>query len=183
MLHSLGRLGLKPDEEKNGEQAAPIAAPQSAKAEPAHTGYSKRETDYMRSQGHHSIADEIDAQREPLPPYVDPAEPILRAHGIDAETAANLWDIFHSVRSSRELIEKLQPLDIPNGTKDALVRAKSVNDPAPNSLDRVERVVGAIKSMTKLDAPHARGGDSALRTAEKHPNILRVVTDAVKGEN
>jgi hypothetical protein len=144
--------------------------------------YSKHETDYMRSQGHHQLADEIDTQQPQLEKYQDPAEPILRAHGVDAETAANLWDLFHSVRSSRELIEKLQPLDIPNGTKDALVRAKAANDPAPNWLDRVERVVGAIESMTKLDSPHARCGASSLKVAETHPNVLQALMGAHKNE-
>lgn len=117
-----------------------------------------------------------------LEPYQDPAEPILRAHGLDAETAADVWDLFHSARDSQQLAEQLQPLDIPNATKHELVVAKQKNDPAPTWHDKLDRVIDVInKHLPKLNKPD-RTGTSAATAAEAHPNVLASFLAAQKKE-
>jgi len=145
--------------------------------------YSKRETDYMRGQGHRQLADEIDAQQPQLERYQDPAEPILRAHGIDADTAASLWDDFHNSRTSAGLMTKLEKYsDLPAAVKHELFVSKQKGDPAPGWLERVDKVIGAIESMKGLAASPARGGTSSLKVAESHPTVLQALMDAHKHE-
>jgi hypothetical protein len=104
----------------------------------------------------------------PSSPFADPAEPILRRHGIDAEIAEKSWDIFHAARNSKELIDKLRRLDIPDAVKDELVVAKRQTDPAPNWRDRMERAVEAIQKVAAMPKEH-------LETSECHPKVLVAV--------
>jgi hypothetical protein len=156
------------------------------------SGYSSRMISFLRERGHADLADEIEGKKgqpqaapasQELPRYADPAEPILRAHGIDAETAANLWDAYHQARNSKELMHALINVDVSNELKNELYTAKRNHDPVPTWLDRVERVVDAIKSMTRLNVSDpARGGDSPLRAAESHPHVFQALVDAQKNE-
>jgi hypothetical protein len=117
-------------------------------------------------------------QPRPLERYQDPAEPILRAHGVDESVAAEVWDLFHSVRDSKQLADKLQSVDIPNATKHELVVEKQKDDPAPGWLDRLDRTVEAIKRVAKLHSIPARDGKSVAEFAERHPNVMKALVDA-----
>jgi hypothetical protein len=117
-------------------------------------------------------------QERELEPYMDHAEPVLRKHGVDDDLAAEVWGIFHGSKTSAELSTKLQPLDIPNEVKHDLVLAKQKNDPAPGWESRLEKVVDAIKRITKMNLTPARDGKSVLKLRESHPNVMRALVDA-----
>ena len=107
-------------------------------------------------------------QQPTTSPFADPAEPILRSHGIDVDTAAGVWDIFHAARTSKQLIEQLQPLKIPDAVKHELVIAKQKTDPKPGWRDRVERAVQVVKTVAALPREH-------VETSERHPKVLAAV--------
>lgn len=116
----------------------------------------------------------------PTPPYADPAEPILRAHKIDSETAASIWDAYHQAHDSKELMHALINVNVPNELKAELYAAKRKHDAAPGWLDRVQKVVDIINHhLPKLNQPD-RSGKSAASTAEKHPNVLAAFLNAGK---
>jgi hypothetical protein len=189
MLHSkkiMQSMPMRKPDEENGGQPAPVA--ESVEMTPEHV---RTVADYLHQHGHHDTASQLEVATgiqssqpqeqsapQPLEKYQDPAEPILRSHGVDDATAEKVWDIFHSVRDSKTLIDKLQPLDIPNATKDALVRAKARGDAPPSWLDRMQRVVDAIHRMPKLDSSSTRGGASLLKVAEAHPAVTKILADA-----
>lgn len=141
------------------------------------SGMLDREPD-EESQQQEAAAPAHEQSSSELPPYIDPAEPLLRAHGIDDDTAATVWDIFHSARDSKVLIEKLQPLDIPNATKHELVVAKQKGDPAPDWLTRLDKAVEAVNKVAQLHATPARDGKSVLQLGEKHPNVMKALANA-----
>jgi hypothetical protein len=192
MLHSLGRLGLKPDEESQDTKSA---EPQQASGTPKTREYSQRETDFMRARGHHDLATELEGKtgqpQEPsvpttqkLEPYQDHAAPVLREHALDDSVAADVWDLFHAARDSKDLIAKLRTVNISNEAKHDLVIAKRETDSNTGTdwRERVEKVVAAITSMKGLASSSARGGDSPLAASEKHPHVLQSLLDATKNE-
>jgi hypothetical protein len=113
------------------------------------------------------------------PKVIDHAKNILMAagmlHNLDEATAADLYDIYYSVRSSAELAEKLAPLDkVPTALKHQLVVAfKQFRDkpsPAQSAMDRVFAAIHTIGSK-KLPMAHVEAG-------EKHKNVMKALTDA-----
>jgi hypothetical protein len=104
-----------------------------------------------------------------LSPFADPAEPILRHHGIDAESTEKIWDGFHDSRTSADLAKKLANYsEVPDAVKHDLFVAKQKTDPAPTWSDRVERAVEAIHKVAAMPSEH-------VETSEKHPKVLAAV--------
>jgi hypothetical protein len=113
-----------------------------------------------------------------VPPYVDPAEPILRKHGIDESVAHDLWQQYHDAPDSKALMHALIGVNVPNELKSELYAAKRKHDAAPTWLDRLDKTVEAIKRVAKLHSIPARDGKSVLKLGESHPNVMRVLVDA-----
>ena len=104
------------------------------------------------------------------PSLIERAEPILRAaEGLDDLQRANLFDIYHDAKSSTELTGKLNGLSVSDELKAALIAAKKVSDPEPDAMDKV------FDTMSRMDP-------KTLELAEGHPEVLRVLADAVKGK-
>jgi hypothetical protein len=125
------------------------------------------------------------AQERPLEPYMDHAEPVLRKHGVDSDTAASLWDDFHNARTSADLTKALEKYpDLNAAVKHDLFVEKQKNDPAPTWHDKLDRVIEVInKHLPNLhETSSARGGKSSITTADRHPNVLRAFLDAQKKE-
>jgi hypothetical protein len=102
-------------------------------------------------------------------PFSDPAEPILRRHAINAETAEKMWNDYHDSRTSAELAKKLtQYSEVSDATKHDLFVSKQQTDPAPTFRDRIERAVEAIHKVAALPREH-------VETSEKHPKVLAAV--------
>src|ERR1700683_239723 len=138
MLHSKkimqSMIARRPDEESQDtksaapQQSAPVAEPQAAKSEPAY-------------------------EPEPMP-YVDHAQHFLRVAPISEDMKADLWQAYYDAPNSATLAQALQHVDVPNDIKHVLFSLKVTSDPKPGWKERIDKVVGAIKSMTKLDSPH-----------------------------
>jgi hypothetical protein len=187
MLHSKtiiqSMIARRSDEEPQDTKSA---EPQRASRTPSTREYSQRETDFMRACGHHNLADELEGKTgtqssQPqevapmLEPYMDHAAPILIAHGIAPDLAAEVWDRYHSARDSKVLIEKLQPLDIPNATKHELVLEKQKGDPAPDWFSRLNQAVEAVKRVAALPREQ-------VETSERHPRVFQALLDAQKND-
>jgi hypothetical protein len=95
--------------------------------------------------------------------FSDSAEPILRGEPtLNDEQRANLWEVFHSARTSQELIPLLHGHAIPEELKQRLFEAKQLSDPEP---DRAAHIFRSIRQVVQMDPK--------LRTlAEKHSHLL-----------
>lgn len=119
------------------------------------------------------------AWKPEVPPYADPAAPIVRAHGVDESVAHDLWNDFHNSRTSADLVKALAKYsDLNAAVKHDLFLAKQKNDPAPGWESRLEKVVDAIKRVAKLHSIPARDGKSVAEFGEAHPNVMRALVDA-----
>src|SRR5271156_622751 len=127
---------------------------------------------------------EVPAQQEIDPRVLDHAKEILmRAgmiHEITEETAAKIWDEYFTAKNSEDFAERLNKIDAPNALKSEIWQAfEQFRNPKPSHLDRV---VAAIHGMKHLASSSTRGEKSPLDVAERHPNVLRALTDASKRE-
>jgi hypothetical protein len=144
---------------------------------------SEEDTDTKTEAQSAPTVESAPAQSLPPDPWKDPAEPILRKHGVDEETTASAWDIFHASKNSAELAANLQPLDIPNELKAELYDAKRNHDAAPTWHDKLDRAVESIKHLARLHkTSSARGGKSSIDTADQHPHVLAAFLEAQKKE-
>jgi hypothetical protein len=101
-------------------------------------------------------------------PFVDHAAPILAGDPeLSNDQRADLWDAF-ATKNPEELVQHLQPLAIPEDTKNRLYQAKQASMPAPDPLDKVSQ---AVSRISQLD-PQIR------ETAEAHPNLLKAFVSA-----
>jgi hypothetical protein len=118
----------------------------------------------------------MEATHQPDSPlWMDPAEQILRADvGLTDDQRERLWEIFHDSPTPEALAKVLQYHDVSNATKHGLFEAKRRTAPATSP---VERTVSALRSVASID-PHI------LETADKHPTVLKALTDAaMSGKN
>ena len=111
----------------------------------------------------------MDATHQSDAPWADPAEHILRADaGLTDDQRERLWEIFHDSPTPDNLARRLQYHDIALDTKHRLFEAKRLTAPAENATDRT---VSALKRVARIDP-------KILETAEKHPTVLKALTDA-----
>lgn len=102
-------------------------------------------------------------------PFIEPAAPILRAEpSITDGQRADLFDIFHGSKDSNELAQKLQPVPIPDATKQLLFDAKKRSTVQAEPIDKA---MDAVKRVGSLDP-------KVLDLAEAHPNVLKVLSAA-----
>ena len=116
----------------------------------------------------------MDATHQPDPPlWADPAEHILRADaGLADEQRARLWEIFHDSPTPEALAKVIQYHDVSNATKQGLFEAKRRTAPVESATDRT---AAALKRIASID-PHI------LETAEKHPTVLKALTDSAMSD-
>jgi hypothetical protein len=112
----------------------------------------------------------MDATHQPDSPlWLDPAEHILRADaGLTDDQRERLWEIFHDSPTPEALARVLQYHDVSNDTKHQLFEAKRRTAPAETATDRT---VSALKRVASIDP-------KILETAEKHPTVLKALSDA-----
>lgn len=89
---------------------------------------------------------------QPTPSFTDHAEPILRAAGVDNNTKADLWDMFHGSKDEGELAYMLSSLLVPNTLKQGLVDAKqhsiaSRQKPVGDAAEKGFNVLSRLKEM------------------------------------
>jgi hypothetical protein len=114
----------------------------------------------------------LNAKPEPLsvdPRLIDHAKNILQAVAIDSVAASSAWDLFYDAKSAHELATRLQPLALPDDINRQLIEAKKLSDPGKGPMDRV------FDRMMNLSP-------ATLDLAERHPTILRILTDAATRE-
>lgn len=106
----------------------------------------------------------------PNPLVVDHATPILNDEpALSDEHKEALWDAFHASKSPNELAKILQPLAIPNDTKQKLFDAKRAS--IPPAVEPLDKTTAAIKQMGEIDK-------DTLDLAETHPNVLKALSAA-----
>lgn len=103
-------------------------------------------------------------------PFVDHATPILEGDPLlSDELRADLWDTFHNTKSPEELALHLQPLAIPDDTKQRLFDAKKRS--IPPIIDPLDKASAAIARLATLPP-------DVLEAAETHPNVLKTLAGA-----
>ena len=101
---------------------------------------------------------------------LDHAKTILQDAPISQGDKAMIWDAWHDARTVSNLARKLTELDvdIPQDVQEALLAAKKISVSAPDAMDKI------LATLVKIPK-------TALDAAEAHPQVLRVMADAVKG--
>jgi hypothetical protein len=100
-------------------------------------------------------------------PFVDHAEPILRNAPIPDSLKGDLWQAFHESKDPEELVQRLQPLVVPDQVKTDLYEKKKFLQPS-GSVDT------AVSALTKMrDLP-----PEVLDLAEAHPKIASLLVSA-----
>lgn len=102
------------------------------------------------------------------PRVQDHAKRILESVPVSQDTKADLWELWHSSKSSNELAEHLATVDIPDTLKHDLWAAKKATDPKPSVLDRA---IGALHRVAEINS-------AARKAAESHPSVLKLLADA-----
>lgn len=106
----------------------------------------------------------------PDQPFIDHALPILDGDpALSDELRADLWDAFHTTKSAEDLAQHLQPLAIPDDTKQRLFDAKKKS--IPPLVDPLDKASAAIQRLAALSP-------QVLETAETHPNVLKTLAGA-----
>jgi hypothetical protein len=111
----------------------------------------------------------MDPQSQTQSPFSDPAFPILDGDpAINDSQRADLHDAFFNTKSPEELVAKLQPLAVPEDTKDKLYQAKKSLMPAVAPLDKAIGAINTLKSLPPEVADYA----------EAHPTLAKLLIGA-----
>ena len=111
----------------------------------------------------------MDPQSQTQSPFSDPAFPILDGDpAINDSQRADLHDAFFNTKSPEELVAKLQPLVVPEDTKDKLYQAKKSLMPAVAPLDKAIGAINTLKSLPPEVADYA----------EAHPTLAKLLIGA-----
>jgi hypothetical protein len=98
-------------------------------------------------------------------PYLDHAKRILADEpSLDNSDRADLWDIFHSSRDTRELATRLNDADIPQHVAESLIDAKQLTEPKSDRNPAMD----ALNKLKAID-------EKVLRLAESHPTVLKAL--------
>jgi hypothetical protein len=101
-------------------------------------------------------------------PYLDHAKRILADDpSLDNSDRADLWDIFHSSRDTRELATRLNDADIPQHVAESLIDAKRLTEPKAEPAEPNP----AMDALNKLEAID----EKVLQLAESHPTVLKAL--------
>jgi hypothetical protein len=114
-----------------------------------------------------------DRTHQSTPLWADPAEGILRGDAsLTDDQRERLWEIFHDSPTPETLAKVLQYHDVSNETRHQLFEAKRLTAPAENATDRT---ASALTRVAQIDP-------RILETAEKHPTVLKALTDSAMSD-
>lgn len=105
------------------------------------------------------------------PKFRDQAFDFLQRAPLTDDQRADIWDLFHSSTSANELSDHLKELPLPAALKQDLVQAKLKPAIEPDDSEKVMAILNHMKAMDPR----------VLEVAEKHPHVLKAVTDAAHG--